>query len=71
MSAIHEHPARYADTVLVNGNVVTVDPRQPRARAVAVRGATILAVSADDDLGDLTGRTPSPSIWAVEPSSRA
>jgi hypothetical protein len=43
---------RYADTVLVNGNVVTLDPRQPRARAVAVQGATIVAVGAEDDLAD-------------------
>ena len=47
--------SRYADTVLVNGNVVTVDPKLPRAQAVAVQGAAIVAVSADDDLADLVG----------------
>ena len=46
---------RYADTVLVNGNVVTVDSRLPRAQAIAVQGSTIVAVGADDDLADLIG----------------
>lgn len=46
---------RYADTVLTNGNVITVDPQQPRAQAVAIQGHAIVAVGADDDLANLVG----------------
>ena len=47
--------SRYADTVLTNANVITMDQRQPRAQAIAVQGAAIIAVSATDDLRDLIG----------------
>ena len=33
---------RPADTILVNGNVITVDDAQPRAQAVAIAGGRIL-----------------------------
>ena len=33
-----------ADTIFVNGNVITVDDAPPRARAVAIAGGRILAV---------------------------
>jgi adenine deaminase len=47
-----------AELVLLNGNVVTMDPRQPRARAVAIADGRFLAVGTDDDLRSLvTGRT--------------
>ena len=47
-----------AELVLLNGNVVTMDPRQPRARAVAIADGRFLAVGTDDDLRNLvTGRT--------------
>jgi predicted amidohydrolase YtcJ len=44
-----------ADLVLKNAVVHTVDPRQPRADAVAVRQGTIVAVGSDDDIARLVG----------------
>jgi predicted amidohydrolase YtcJ len=44
-----------ADIAFVNGAVYTVDPAQPRARAVAVREGRIVAVGSDDEMTDLIG----------------
>jgi hypothetical protein len=41
------------DLVLVRGNVVTMDPRQPRAEAVAVKDGRFLAVGSDADVRNL------------------
>jgi len=43
------------DLILFAGNLITVDPRQPRAQAIAIRGETILAVGADADVLSLAG----------------
>ena len=61
-----------AELVLWNGNLVTVDDAQPRARAVAVAGGRFLAVGSDDDVlnlvsartkkVDLGGRTVVPGF---------
>ncbi|HEY7066055.1 MAG TPA: amidohydrolase family protein [Chloroflexota bacterium] len=48
-------PAARADLVLANADVYTLDPGRPRAEAVAVRGARILAVGAWADLRGLVG----------------
>lgn len=66
-------PADQAATlVLRNGKVVTVDSTQPSAQAVAMRGATILAVGSDQDIAryvnddteviDLQGRLAVPGF---------
>lgn len=44
-----------ADLILKNADIITVDPVQPRAQAVAVKGAKILFVGANDRLSDLQG----------------
>ena len=44
-----------ADLILTGATVVTVDPGQPRAEAVAVRGDRILAVGSRDDILALRG----------------
>jgi predicted amidohydrolase YtcJ len=44
-----------ADLVLRNGVVHTVDPRRPRAQAVAVRGGLVVAVGTDADVAPLVG----------------
>jgi len=44
-----------ADLVLKNAVVHTVNPRQPRADAVAVRQGTIVAVGSDEDVARLVG----------------
>ena len=39
-----------ADLVLLNGNIHTMDPRRPRASAVAIAGARFLAVGSDMEM---------------------
>jgi predicted amidohydrolase YtcJ len=39
--------------ILHNGNVITIDPRQPRAEAIAIAGDRILAVGTNDDVLNL------------------
>ena len=63
---------RPADTILVNGNVITVDDAQPRAGAVAIAGGRILALGTDAEVRahetaatrviDLDGRTVVPGL---------
>lgn len=43
------------DLILFGGNLITIDPAQPRAQAIAIRGETILAVGADADVLSLAG----------------
>jgi predicted amidohydrolase YtcJ len=47
--------AEPADLVLLNGTVHTVDAKQPRAEAVAVRGDRIVAVGTSDSVRALVG----------------
>ena len=64
-----------ADTVYVNGIVVTMDPGDRTAAAVAVRGEEIVAVGDDQDITalagpdtavvDLRGRTMVPGFYAA------
>jgi predicted amidohydrolase YtcJ len=46
--------AQTADIALVNGHVITVDPRQPRAEALAIQGDRILAVGTNVEITALT-----------------
>ena len=43
------------DLVLVNARVLTLEPEQPRAEAVAIRGQTIVAVGPGADVTQLAG----------------
>ena len=49
-----EHPVR-ADTILHNGQVITVDPADSIQQAIAISGRAILAVGSDADLTALAG----------------
>src|SRR5262249_11016882 len=61
-----------ADLVLVNGTVLTVDPRDSVAQAVAIAGGKIVAVGTSDQMRaragaatrviDLAGRTATPGL---------
>jgi predicted amidohydrolase YtcJ len=42
------------ELVLYNGNIVTVNPKQPRAQAMAIAGGRIVAVGSDADVLHLT-----------------
>ena len=44
-----------ADLVILGSNVITVDPANPRAQAVAVKFGRILAVGQDDEVRELVG----------------
>jgi predicted amidohydrolase YtcJ len=44
-----------ADMVLVNGAIVTVDPRKPEAEAIAVRRDRIVAVGSTNEIEALVG----------------
>ena len=62
-----------ADLVLLNANVLTIDPSRPRARAVAIGGGRVLAVGSNDDgrgwvkpgvvVRDLAGHTLVPGFY--------
>ena len=45
-----------ADLILYNANVLTLDPKKPRAELVAVKGERIIRVGHNDKLGDLEGQ---------------
>jgi len=65
-------PAEAADTLIVNARVATLDPRRPRADAIAIKGERILAVGSEAELNphrgektrviDAGGRTLIPGI---------
>jgi predicted amidohydrolase YtcJ len=50
------HAAEPADTILLNGRIVTVDGRFAIAQAVAIRGQRIVAVGNNGDVLELQGR---------------
>lgn len=41
------------DLILHNANIITIDPRQPRAEAIAIAGDRIVAVGSNDDVLNL------------------
>jgi predicted amidohydrolase YtcJ len=45
--------AALIDVLFRHGNVLTIDPAQPRAESVAIRGGTIVAVGSDEELDGL------------------
>src|SRR5260370_7678219 len=65
-------PATKADLVLINGTVLTVDPKDSVAEALAIRAGTIVAVGskqqilaltdAQTQVLDLHGRTATPGL---------
>jgi predicted amidohydrolase YtcJ len=46
---------RRPDLILRGGHVITIDPRQPRAEAIAIANDRILAVGSNDDVDALAG----------------
>jgi predicted amidohydrolase YtcJ len=44
-----------ADLVLTNANVITINPAQPKAKLVAIRGNRIWRVGGSDQLGEVRG----------------
>ncbi len=61
-----------AERVLYNGNILTMDPSQPRAQAVAISDGRFLAVGRDADVlngGSSPARTSMPCPWPIPCSS--
>lgn len=54
-SGCDSFPAQTADLILTNGKVVTVDPDQPQAEAVAIQGYTILDVGTSEEMQAYAG----------------
>ena len=50
------NPDPAADLVITDANIITMDPDNPRAEAVAVLGDTIMAVGTSTDIKKLAGR---------------
>ena len=50
-----------AELVLVNANVITVDPERPRAEALAIRKGNFAAVGTAREMKELTG--PRTQVW--------
>src|SRR5215213_3812499 len=48
-------PAEPADSVVVNGRIATLDPKQPNAQALAMRGERIVAVGTDQQISSFKG----------------
>jgi predicted amidohydrolase YtcJ len=46
-----------ADLILINGNVITMNPSQPIAQAVAVHAGRIIAVGSDTEIKQRIGKT--------------
>ncbi|HLW35911.1 MAG TPA: amidohydrolase [Chthoniobacterales bacterium] len=67
---LSRHSQAKADLLLLNGNIYTVNDKQPRAQAVAVKGGRILFVGSNDNarkfhasrVVDLRGRTLVPGL---------
>lgn len=65
-------PGEFADTILVNGNIVTIDAKRSTAKALAVKNGIILHVGNDEavralagestQIIDLLGRTVTPGM---------
>src|SRR5262249_11901277 len=48
--------SRAADLVLINGHVITMNPRQPTAQAIAIQQERIVWVGSDEEASKLFGR---------------
>ncbi len=55
LPALSSAQNQVATLVLRNGHVVTVDSTKPEAQAIAIRGATILAVGSDAEINRFVG----------------
>ena len=61
-----------ADLIFINGNIITVDPNQPQAQAIAIQSDRILAVGSNEEINahrgeqteiiDLEGKTALPGL---------
>jgi predicted amidohydrolase YtcJ len=50
-----QNDKQVADTILLNGNIYTVDKAMPTAQALAIKDGLILSVGSNDDIEKLKG----------------
>jgi len=62
-NAMQAQPAVGADTVLINGKIVTVDRQFSIAEAIAIRDGQFLAVGSNKQIEALLDRTPFALIY--------
>ncbi len=55
IACIKQPESESADLVLLHGKILTMDPANPEAEALAARGKTILAVGVDEDIQPFVG----------------
>src|SRR3990172_2512505 len=48
-------PGEFAHTILVNGNIVTIDAKRTAAKALAIKNGIILFVGDDQTVRDMAG----------------
>ena len=46
----------YADCVLLNGNVITIDSKRPRVEAIAIRDSRLLQVGTNEEVKEMIGQ---------------
>lgn len=56
-ATVYVDGVRYADLVVFNAKVYTVDSRLPRAQAFAVKGGRFIAVGSNEDIKGLIGKS--------------
>lgn len=54
-NASTQSPERAADLVLINGKIVTMNPKQPQAEALAARGGLLVALGSNTEIRKLIG----------------
>jgi len=57
----------YADLVLLNGKIVTVDEEDSVEEAVAVKFGRILAVGKNDEIRNMVGESSTPTATSSPP----
>lgn len=53
-----KEPPNYADIILYNANIITMDPSYPKASLVAIKNNRIIAISESLYLHDLIKKIP-------------
>src|SRR5882724_9930266 len=56
MAASAQRKTQPADTIVLHGKIYTLNPKQPWAEALAIRGERIVAVGSDTDIANLRSK---------------
>lgn len=56
-AALAQRSSRYADSVILHGKIYTLNPIQPWAEALAIRGDRVVAVGSDSEIAKLQSKS--------------